>query len=94
MRVFNLIKQESVFCLRIFSSAEIYITELPKPFERSLEYEWNAVSAGGGRYIKDPVKGRVVENASWPINPQYLLRFANSISLKIILRKVSGHLSR
>ncbi len=91
-RIFKLIKQENNFWLRIFSSEEISINELPNPHEKSLELDWNAASAGGARYIKDS-KNHLVENCNWPLNPQYLLVFENSLHMKIILRKTIGHLS-
>lgn len=94
LRVFKLINEETLFWLRIFSSEDIYVTELARPFERSLEYEWTNSTAGGGRYIRDVNKNfKLVENPNWSINPQYLLKFEQNISMKIILRKISGHFS-
>ena len=91
-RIFKLIKLENNFWLRIFASDEIVMNELPKPHEKSLELDWNASSSGGARYIKDS-KNHLVENSNWPLNPQYLLVFENSLHMKIILRKTIGHLS-
>lgn len=93
IRTFKLIKQESSFWLRIFSSEEVFVTELSKPHEKSLEFEWTSQSAGGGRYIKDTSKGKTTENPHWPINPQYLLKFDSNTAMKIILRKTTGHFS-
>ncbi len=88
-RTFKLVHKEGTFWLRIFASDEIYVAELAKPYERSIDYEWTTESAGGGRYIQG-AKNKIEENPHWPINPQYLLIFENNISMKIILRKTFG----
>jgi hypothetical protein len=93
MRNFKLIQQEGVYWLRIFCSDELYIMELPKPYEKTIEYDWTESTAGGARYIRDQEKKKIVENPYWPINPQYLLKFENNITMKIILRKQNGHFS-
>ncbi len=82
---------ENIFWLRVFSSEEVAVSELPAPFEKSVEYEWNSSTSGGARYVTIGNNKRIVENANWPINPQYLLKFDSSISMKIIVRKTTGH---
>ena len=81
--------QENIFWLRVFSSEEVNVSELAAPFEKSVEYEWNSSTNGGARYITNNKK--TTENANWPINPQYLLKFDSSIFMKIIVRKTTGH---
>jgi len=81
--------QENIFWLRVFSSDDIIVSELAAPFEKSVEYEWNSQTNGGARYITNNKK--TTENANWPINPQYLLKFDSSIFMKIIVRKTTGH---
>jgi hypothetical protein len=66
------------------------VTELNAPYEKSVEYEWNTQTQGGARYLMNK---KNEENSSWPINPQYLLKFDGSVSMKIILRKTTGHFS-
>jgi len=80
---------ENVFWLRVFSSDDVVVTELPAPHEKSVEYEWNSQTSGGARYMT--VNKKTSENPTWPINPQYLLKFDSSIFMKIIVRKVTGH---
>jgi hypothetical protein len=92
-RNYKLVKNDCSFWLRIFASDEVYIAELPKPFHVSLDHEWASGSSGGGRFIKNSSTWKMEENPNWPINPQYLLKFQNNVSLKIILRKVNGHFS-
>lgn len=93
MRTFKLNQIESLYWLRIFCSEELNLMELPKPYEKTVEYDWNNCTAGGARYIKDANKKKTVENSHWPINPQYLMTFDSNISMKIILRKQTGHFS-
>jgi hypothetical protein len=81
---------ESVFWLRIFSSEDIFVAELPKPHELSITNNWIESTAGGARYVKNNETQRIVENPYWPINPQYLLKFEHNTSAKIILRKTCG----
>jgi hypothetical protein len=89
-RNFKPVSKEGIFWLRIFSNDDIYVSELAKPYEIAVEYEWTADSAGGARYIRDIAKNKIVENPHWPINPQYLLKFEQNIQMKLILRKTTG----
>ncbi len=89
-RTFKPIYKDGVFWLRIFSNDEIYVSELSKPYERTVDYEWTGESAGGSRFTRDPVLNKLVENPHWPINPQYLVKFENNIQMKMILRKTTG----
>ena len=91
-RNYKMIKNESKFWLRIFSSDDVYIAELIKPYHVSLDHEWASGSSGGGRFVKN-INNKNEENPNWTINPQYLLKFDANVSLKIILRKVNGHFS-
>jgi hypothetical protein len=88
-RTFKQIKQEARFWLRIFSSDEIYVSELPKPYESSINSTWTSSSAGGARFVKNN-DNMTVENPYWPLNPQYLLKFGRNTQMKIILRKTTG----
>ncbi len=92
-RTYKMIKNECNFWLRIFSSDDVYIAELPKPYHVSLDHEWASGSSGGGRFVKNSINGKNEENPNWPINPQYLIKFETNVSLKIILRKINGHFS-
>ena len=92
-RAFKLIKEDFIFWLRIFSSEEIYLSELPVPFEKYVDGGWTDSTAGGARYIKDEVKNVLIENSTWPLNPQYLIRFEQNVSMKIILRKLQGRVT-
>lgn len=92
-RTYKMIKNDCNFWLRIFSSDDVYISELPKPQHVSLDHEWSTGTSGGGRFIKNATNGKLEENPNWPINPQYLLKFDYNVSLKIILRKINGHFS-
>lgn len=92
-RTYKMIKNDCNFWLRIFASDDVYIAELPKPSNVSLDHEWASGSSGGGRFIKNASSGKYEENSNWPINPQYLLKFDSNVSLKIIVRKVNGHFS-
>lgn len=92
-RIYRMVKNECNFWLRVFSSDDIYISELPKPYYFALDGEWSSGCSGGGRFVRNSTNGRMEENPNWPINPQYLLKFDTNVSLKIILRKISGHFS-
>jgi hypothetical protein len=89
IKTFKLNKTEAKFWLRIFSSDDIFVTELPRPYEASISSGWSQTTAGGARYIKNK-DNMTVENAYWPINPQYLLKFNRNTQMKIILRKTTG----
>lgn len=91
-RTYKMINHEYNFWLRIFSSDDIYIAELLKPYNVSLDHEWASGTSGGGRFVKN-LNNKYEENPNWTINPQYLLKFEENISLKIILRKINGHFS-
>ena len=92
-RTFDILKEEGIYWLRIFSSEPLLVYELPKPYEKSIEYEWAKGSSGGSRFLSDSSSSWLNENAFWPLNPQFLLKFDGNISLKIILRKTRGHIS-
>ena len=64
-----------------------------KPVEKSIDFDWNSFNAGGARFIKDDNSGKVKENPLWPINRQFLINFKASSSLKIVVKKTTGHLS-
>ena len=89
-RAFKLVKEDCIFWLRIFSNDEINLSELPFPFEKSIDSGWTDSTAGGARYVKDIVKNKIIENPLWPLNPQFLIKFDQNVSMKIILRKLQG----
>ena len=92
--VFKIHAVETVFWLRLFASTNIYVNELSRPYECTASSSWSQdknFTAGGARYITERNKTR--ENSKWPINPQYLITFDKNISMKIILKKTTGHFS-
>jgi hypothetical protein len=92
-RAFKLVKEDCIFWLRIFSSDDIYLSELAVPYERSIDFAWIESTAGGARFIKDQIKNSISENPTWPINPQFLIKFDQNVSMKIILRKLQGRVA-
>jgi hypothetical protein len=89
IKTFKLNKVEARFWLRIFSSDDIFVTELPRPYEAAISSGWSSSTAGGARYLKNK-DNMTVENPYWPINPQYLLKFNRNTQMKIIIRKTTG----
>lgn len=89
-RFFHPYYPEAKYWLRIFSSEDIYIAELKKPYETSIGGSWiKDTTSGGPRFILQ--KNKYIENPYWVVNPQYLLKFQGNIRTKIILRKQGGH---
>ena len=85
---------ETVFWLRVFASTPIYIAELPKPYECTIQSQWTmdkCLTAGGARYITE--ESRTFENPKWAINPQYLITFEKNVQMKIVVRKTTGRFS-
>ena len=89
-RIFKPYRPENPYWLRIFCNEELYITELKAPFQCYIKDSWvNDQNAGGPRFVVH--QKRYIENSSWPLNPQYLIKFEKNTRCKIILKKTTGH---
>jgi len=91
IKSFKMLRIERIFWLRIFSTDDLYVAELMKPIEKSIDFEWNSHNSGGARFNKDETSGKTKENPHWPLNPQFLVNFEASSSLKIVVKKTTGH---
>ncbi|MCQ2821515.1 MAG: hypothetical protein MJ252_30015 [archaeon] len=85
---------QAPYWLRIFASNDVYISELPFPYQCQIsETSWSKdesdFTAGGAR--KNYEEKVVTENFKWPINPQYIITFEKNIRMKIVLRKTQGY---
>lgn len=78
-------EEERPFFLRVFSSEQIELVQLPNTIEQQFKGKWGPTSAGGRR-IDD--KGK--DNQLWCRNPQYFLNITKPTHLKIILKKRGG----
>ena len=76
-------KKGRQFWLRIFAQNPLQVQELADTFEVIDKGEWNEVTAGGRRVVRD---GR--DNPLWCRNPQYFLNVSAVTLLKVILRKI------
>lgn len=91
-RTFKPLFEESKYWLRIFSSDDIMVFQLPKPFEKSIDYKWDDKSYGGSRFTPESRHGKLIENPYWPLNPQFLMKFDSNVSMKIVIRKTNGYI--
>jgi len=67
---------ERPFFLRIFSSEDIDLVQLPETIEQTFTGKWSATTCGGRR---------TMDNQKWCINPQYYLNLTQPTHIKIIL---------
>ena len=88
-RIFKQISKEGIYWLRIFSSENIGILELPPSYEKTIDHKFSDISYGGSRFMPESSQEKLIENQFWPLNPQFLLKFDVGTSLKVILRKTS-----
>ena len=72
------------FWLRVFSSDEIEVCEMPETFETTIEGAWDSENLGKKRKIEGK------ENPEWCKNPQYFLNLDEPTYLKIILRRTGN----
>ena len=78
-------EEERPFFLRVFSSDQIDLVQLPNTIEQQFQGKWTQTTAGGRRVDE---KGK--ENQYWCRNPQYFLNITKPTHLKIILKKKGG----
>jgi hypothetical protein len=78
-------EEERPFFLRVFSSDQIDLVQLPNTIEQQFQGKWAQTTAGGRRVDE---KGK--ENQYWCRNPQYFLNITKPTHLKIILKKKGG----
>jgi len=76
---------ERPFFLRVFTSEQVDLVELPETQVWKEDQKWDKNTAGGKRTLDN---GR--ENQFWCRNPQFFLNITKPTHLKIILKKKKG----